>query len=243
MTIRRTALIGLACLVGAAASANAADMYTGLGSMKDGGYAPAEMSRFYIRGDGGYAWHDDPDMIEDSTFVLENGSIDATWTAGGGIGVYFSESFRGDITADWRTDTGVHADNTDAVVGGPRDFDISSTVVLANLYYDINTGHSIMPYVGVGLGWASHRTHEGFATVGVAPAIIEAATASDLAAAFMIGFAKDISTGLKLDVGYRYLYMGDANTGEIVGGVGSGDPVIEDITAHELRVGLRYDIW
>jgi opacity protein-like surface antigen len=56
----------------------------------------------------------------------------------------------------------------------------------------------------------------------------------------------DTGRKLALDIGYRFLWLGDAETGAVngvmVGGTVSDDPTVHDIHAHELRIGLRYDI-
>ena len=56
----------------------------------------------------------------------------------------------------------------------------------------------------------------------------------------------DSGRKVSLDIGYRYLWLGDAETGAVVRTVGgvqtADDPTVEDITAHELRVGLRYNL-
>ncbi len=72
---------------------------------------------------------------------------------------------------------------------------------------------------------------------------------------FKDGYAVDTGRSLFLDVGYRFLYLGEAATGPVTatytapvagghGGTGtvSQDPVVDDIHAHELRVGLRYNL-
>jgi hypothetical protein len=60
---------------------------------------------------------------------------------------------------------------------------------------------------------------------------------------------KDSSVGatmpgrLHLDMGYRFLYLGDASTGHAIGvAPPTPGPRLEDITAHEFRIGLRYDL-
>ena len=49
---------------------------------------------------------------------------------------------------------------------------------------------------------------------------------------------------LYLDFGYRFLYLGDVKTGDITWNLGNPtvDPDVKNITAHQIRVGLRYDL-
>jgi opacity protein-like surface antigen len=260
-------LVGFAIGLLSPAPAVAADL--GDWSMKD---APGTMplqARWYVRGDLGYAWHDDPEMIEDGIWVASEAEIDDTWTIGGGIGVYFSANLRGDVTVDYRNDAEVYGYFPDTFVGaGRREFDLSSTVVLANLYYDFYRDGRLSTYAGAGLGLVNHQTHDGVAVSDCGCTYtIAGETETDVAAAFMVGAVFDLAgertygsikdggdnniatpehRGLRLDLGYRFLYMGEAVTGPVLnaGGVPvSDDPILEDVQAHEFRIGLRYDIW
>ena len=50
---------------------------------------------------------------------------------------------------------------------------------------------------------------------------------------------------LYIDVGYRFLYLGDTHTGSITNPLPvavTPGPRLEDVTAQEIRVGLRWDI-
>ena len=275
MTICRSIFLGVALLAGATGSAGAADMYGDGGSLKDGPYQMPEMARWYLRGDIGYATHRESDIREldanGFSQPLIDTEIDEAWTGGGGIGMYFGHALRGDVTYDHRADTGVTGwkENGDLPEGN-RSFDVDSSVVLANLYYDIDIGTSFTPYMGFGLGWASNRANEGtgdgficgcvggYPTAINVPVVIESETTQNFAWALMAGISidlggrggmkdvQDMASAFKLDLGYRYLDMGEVNTGEVIAqhpsAQASGDPIIDDYNAHEFRVGLRYDI-
>ena len=205
-------------------------------------------------------------------FDMVNTSFDDAWTIGGGVGMNFSDRLRGDLTYDHR----FSGDVSGEVVGsggfgmdGVRDFDLKSDLFLANLYYDFDLGRRFTPYVGGGIGFVHHQTGAGTVTdpcgCGIAP--IDSGSNTEFAAALMAGVSinlwggqqqvvgggmKDVpmyvDSGRKvsLDIGYRYLWLGDAETGAVVRTVGgvqtADDPTVEDITAHELRVGLRYNL-
>ena len=70
-----------------------------------------------------------------------------------------------------------------------------------------------------------------------------------------LAFQIKLRDRLSFDAGYRFLYLGEAQTGPVnatytapvAGGhAGAGtvsqDPLVEDIHAHQFRLGLRYDI-
>ena len=68
------------------------------------------------------------------------------------------------------------------------------------------------------------------------------------AGAVMAGVAMTLRDQLKLDLGYRFLYLGEVETGSVqadsaspVATISSGISA-EDLYAHEFRIGLRYDI-
>jgi opacity protein-like surface antigen len=67
----------------------------------------------------------------------------------------------------------------------------------------------------------------------------------DLAAAVMTGFSVKLHDRLALDAGYRYLYLGAAKTGAVYNASGvyqNSGIEASDLSAHEFRVGLRWDI-
>lgn len=258
MTSIRSALaLGVVMVAVGAASATAADLYGG--SVKDG-YIPARTmsadagpSGFYFRVNGSYGVHDDPIMVEDHIYDLVDTSIGSNWGVGFGIGRHFGRGFRGDITYDYRSEADAAGTllNHAATLDGTREFGLRSHLVLANLYYDFNAGGRFSPYLGVGLGWTRNQTTMGPVSndcgcVGM----VYAGAKSSVAAALMAGVNIKLLDRLSFDAGYRFLYLGDAATGPVTAvgfaadgsNVVSDDPVVENIHAHEIRFGLRYDI-
>jgi opacity protein-like surface antigen len=251
----RSLFAGAALLLASMTGAGAAD----LGGAAPGyDHAPAAYGRtasWYVRGDFSYAWMD-ANKLWSPNFTFDTVSVDNTWGLGGGIGAYFGRGFRGDITYEWRAGTDVHGSSPIAVT----DFELKSQVLLANLYYDFRPGERFTPYVGIGLGAARHSTSSGTVTLVCGGTCnFDGDKKWTPAAALMAGLSfrfdrhaqvsiKDseytaTSPGrLHLDVGYRFLYLGDAETGFDVGpGPVTPGPHLEDIMAHEIRVGLRYD--
>ena len=223
---------------------------------------------WYVRVDGGYNLFSDPTIDSGGTITdTTNTSIDNSWSIGGGIGRYFGGGFRGDITVDHLFDSEVqgslYCECGDFL--GDAKFDFSSTVVLANLYYDFNRGGRFVPYIGAGIGFAHNETSSG--TVDGAcdcEGAIEKGSSNNFAAAAMAGVSwrirggetsyvgglKDepvaVSSGhaLYLDLGYRFLYLGDTRTGDMTftSSPEVAEPKVKNITAQEVRVGLRYDL-
>ncbi len=252
----RSAIAGAALLLASAAGAGAADLYRG--GMKDLPAAYSSPANWYLRGDYSYSWMDAGDLSR-AIVPFDSSSIDNTWALGGGVGYYFGRGVRGDVTYEWRGSTEVRGTGPGTV---STQFDLKSQLLLFNLYYDFRPFERFTPYVGVGLGTAQHRASGGI----IQTACTVCATYGDdsnwtAAGALMAGFSYRIDRGghapvsikdgggyvepgrLHLDVGYRFLYLGDAHTGNLIGTTfATPGPRLDDITAHELRVGLRWDI-
>jgi len=237
-------------------SAVSADLYgdTYGARLKDS-YVPEPMGQsrptFYLRLDGLYGEHDDPVMVENGIYDLVSEELGGSWGIGGGAGMYFTPSLRGDVTVERRFEaaaTGVLS-NTASGIAGVRDFGLESTLIMFNAYYDFDLRNRFTPYIGVGLGYVHHETTDGtVALSGGGSGTIAGASTHDVAGALMAGVSVALLDRVKLDVGYRFLYMGETTTGELVanprggGRVTADDPTLEDLHAHEVKFGLRYDL-
>ena len=194
---------------------------------------PDYANNFYLRGDFGWALYGTPD-IGDANISYSNGDMGDTFSLGAGFGYNFRDTIRGDITVDYRNDTDVSA--THPVTGATHRTVLSSVTVMANVYYDLQGRNRLTPYVGGGIGFAynetdTHTISTGGSTSGHGQA--------EFAAALMAGFSYRMNDSLLFDAGYRYLFLGDAKT-ESAGTTNWLS--IDDIRAHELRLGVRYEL-
>lgn len=250
-TTWRAIVAGAAFAALSSSGAFAADMYGG--SIKDS-YIPTPLvtqaPSWYFRLDGAYGGYDAPVMVEDGITTLTDTSIERGWSLGGGVGRYFSQNIRGDLTYEHRFETTVKGSQPYpwAAVPGTREFGLKSHLFLANLYYDFDNSSRFTPYVGVGLGFVRHNATAGTITSCNCSAAISEASETDVAGALMAGFSVALREKLKFDAGYRFLYLGSATSGPLSATlnnqvVTANDPTVEDIHAHEFRFGLRYDMW
>jgi opacity protein-like surface antigen len=134
---------------------------------------------------------------------------------------------------------------------------------MVNVYADMDTGHRFTPYVGFGLGYVRHQVkgHRYSSSTVCEGAVAPATGACDattdallrnnvntvggtdyaLALALMAGASFNVTSNLKLDMGYRWLNLqGTTFTGRNIANV--HNLTIPDQNIHELRVGVRYDI-
>jgi opacity protein-like surface antigen len=138
-------LLGAAFVLGSALSASAADLGGDLNDAPAMAPMPAPSAGWYLRADGGYNWFTTPG-VETEGYSAYDTKLDGSWSVGGGIGRYFGNGFRGDITVDYLFDSNVNSTFCDCFGGASHaQFDFSSTVVLANLYYVFNRGGRIVP--------------------------------------------------------------------------------------------------
>ena len=77
-----------------------------------------------------------------------------------------------------------------------------------------------------------------------ASAVFGAKTTTSLAWSLMAGVTYDITPGLKLDIGYRYINMGKAVAGDFYNpglpGQTFGPFTVKGIQSHDLKIGMRW---
>ena len=200
-----------------------------------------------------------------------NDDFDTFFVGGVGVGMYLSPRWRGDITVDARTATNADADGSYRyqLTAAPGNFvegtvrertEVRNTVALANLYLDLSQrGSGVTPYIGAGIGFAvrsidrDHTTTEivedgGGALVGPGSTFTGQGKAHQVApaAAVMAGLAYSVTPGTVIDISYRFTWIGgvDAST-RITNGFDTYNSrlTIGDSIDHQIRAGLRWNVW
>ena len=111
------------------------------------------------------------------------------------------------------------------------DGEAGAVVGLANVYYDLDLGIPLRPYVGGGIGAA--RVNVDADAGGLLDVDDEGwAFAWDLAA----GLGYEVADGLELTGGYRYLRI-EGTDFDVDGG---GELDVDNYASHEVLLGLRY---
>jgi opacity protein-like surface antigen len=231
-------------VVAIATPAAAADLG---GSMKDRPMLmQAAAGPCYFRGDIGYSWSQDPSARFTQTagglFVTDavsNVSLDNSWVGGVGVGCGSgSRGIRGEIMLDWHGDrdlTGTLA----APLGGTVNTSIQSTTLMFNGYYDLGRWANVVPYIGAGVGVARNRMDDvSFTALGNT---LNSEDKWSLAWSLMAGVSYQLSERVIIDLGYRYIDLGKAESSRI-DSAGFVNPSfrVDDLTAHEFKVGLRW---
>ena len=238
------------------------------GSLKDGAYAPrvhhrGSAGKCYVRGDVGYSHSSEPDVrwpvtsfpggAPPSVYLgdtVSNVEIENTWVGEIGLGCgTVVRGFRADVTFGYRGERKIDGEpliyepNGGApVIDDPLHTSLSTYTGMVNIYYDLGRFRNFAPYVGAGVGVAYHRMAEVYFTEN--PNLvnrIEGNEDATLAWSLQAGTGYQISDRTILDFGYRYINLGRIKSGRVDSANFVNPPVkIDDITAHEFKVGFRY---
>lgn len=128
------------------------------------------------------------------------------------------------------------------VVDDPLHTQITSYSSLVNFYKDLGKWGNITPYVGGGVGVAYHEVDQISFTEN--PNLLNKIDGqNNIAFAWQAGagIGYQISDRAIIDVGYRYLDLGKAQSGR-ADDAGFVNPRVkfDDIAEHQIKVGLRY---
>jgi len=228
-------------------------------------------SGFYVRGDVGIGLltaksFSQADLANNGGTFLQK-SIGDTPYIGVGAGFKINNWFRTDLTAEYRATAPVRAYDNLSLTNNTNTLTLqantnysgnySAAVALWNGYIDLGTWRGFTPYVGAGVGLAYNRmsgftesaigtwtTPTGVTTVPTS-GILGSKNTVKFAWALMAGTSYDISPNAKLDIGYRYLNLGQGvstTTGLVYCSCGSiGQPLkARDLYANEIRIGVRW---
>jgi opacity protein-like surface antigen len=215
---------------------------------------------WYLRGDIGYKYYNAPKGAASNPGwgsignggQLGNEKMLGAADIGVGVGYKFNDYLRTDLTLDYETPAKFRGSLFCTSVGpcgggkwlqNSEQAKIEAWSALANVYADLGDFHGIKPYIGAGAGASYLRTSAVISdnkdnNTGKMPA---GDSKWNFAWALMAGVEYPVSDRLSLDLGYRFLNLGDAQTGSITDASGNVTRMeYKDITAHEVRVGLRY---
>ncbi len=221
---------------------------------------------WYLRGDIGMSnqrfrglEHPLFDFVQQFGFGVDwvdRGGFSSAPFYGVGLGYQFGSWVRLDVTGEYRGKASFSAMDRvfdpagNLVSVNQYSAKKSEWVVLANAYFDLGTWYGITPFVGAGVGMA-HNTISHFADINPltgGSAYAEAGSKWNFAWAVHAGLACNVSPNLTIELAYRYLNLGDAQTGEFR----NSDPLLacalvpcqpmrfRELDSHDLKFGVRW---
>jgi opacity protein-like surface antigen len=195
------------------------------------------------------SWRIDQKDMKSATFV------------GFGIGYAWSSWLRFDFTGEYRGNSVFKAlGSYSEFCPTGRCFDLydgnhSAWVTMVNAYLDLGTWWCLTPFVGVGVGGAYHTVHSvtdigfitGPGTTGFGYASEDEYSKWQFAWAAHAGVAYNVTNTFKVELAYRYLNMGNAQSAIVdCNGVtcsGTGPRAyytLTDFESHDFKIGVRF---
>jgi len=181
----------------------------------------------------------------------------AAFFAGLGIGYRFNNWLRFDVTSEYRgagqigVNDFIYNPFNNGFQSNTYKGNLTSLVTLFNGYFDLGTWNCLTPYIGAGIGFTQNRisglSDQGALVGDFTGATLNTAgsgTTSGLAWALMAGLGYEVNKNLTLEVGYRYLNLGDAQSGRLVNaftGQVQAPLKARDIDSHDFRIGMRWN--
>jgi opacity protein-like surface antigen len=245
--LRISILVAAASL--AASTARAAD------------YSPPvveEFSNWYLRGDIGFTNQQLGDLtnIQDVNNTVQNVGLgfDASPLFGIGIGYYFNDWLRFDLTGEYRSRANFHGTQVITSGGGTITDEYSGSksewLFLLNGYVDLGTWSGFTPFLGAGVGTSRNTIHsfQDVCTVGCAGGSVafgDTHSKWNFAWALHAGVAYKVSRNFTVELAYRYVDLGDAASGDIYNYLGGNtiyNPMeFHHLTSHDIKLGLRFN--
>jgi opacity protein-like surface antigen len=188
---------------------------------------------WYLSVFGGAVWADPVEADDDDSSL--DFDTDLGWLLGAAVGANITDNLRGEIELS----TGAFALTgvTDTEVPEPLTIDDGSattTYLLANVWFDIDTGSGFTPYIGGGLG-AGYVTAEGQASFEGTP-VGDPVDLSGWGFAYQLGAGVkfDVADNVALDLGYRFKSIVDAEL------EGDNAAATATVSSHVLQVGVTF---
>jgi opacity protein-like surface antigen len=227
--------------------------------------APIETSGWYLRGYVGMTNQQvnnaayTPNPFPSDTLTTKFATFDSSPLFGMGVGYQFNSWLRFDVTGEYRANAHFHGQQIDAAGGVtlPDDYNASKNeaLFLANAFVDLGTWWCVTPFIGAGIG-GSYNTITSFVDqtasmsgTGGIP-ILGTAYGDDhskwsFAWALYAGLAYQVTPSFTVDLSYRYVNLGSAQTGPVHAFDGFPLPsnpfVFDTLTSHDLMLGVRWN--
>lgn len=193
-------------------------------------YVPVEIgSGWYLRGDVTYL-ASDPIYDFDPVFgELRNNRFGGSV----GMGYHFNDLLRTDVNIGFVSNDRYRLDGGAA---GALEAEHKAWYGMANAYLDLGTLAGFTPYVGAGIGVLNTRQSASSTVPGFVGEFDD--SQYRLAYALNAGVNYRVGDNLSIDLGYQYL--ASPKTDYLDFGTGTFE---EGVDYHQVKVGLRYDLW
>lgn len=198
------------------------------------------------------------------SYQILNQEFEGGPIAGIALGYRFNEFFRVDAGVEYRASVGFNGldryedegDGDSVAADGDSAYDgtnfytgnKSEWLFMANAFVDLGTYAKITPYIGAGAG-ATLTTISNFSDVNEATSSVAYAEDNSewaFAWALYAGLGYQVNDHLTLELGYRYLDLGDAASGDLITFDGTNavnNPMeFNGLSSHDITLGMRWEL-
>jgi len=211
-------------------------------------YTPVEVgSGWYLRGDVSYLPQESYRNVDFGSLTVDYSNDEKPVFASVGFGYHFNDYFRSDINF------GLLPGNESSASEDASPVDIATARVensarsaMVNGYVDLGTYVGITPYLGAGIGLLQSKYSASRTVNDLTPADLDVddsvkKTQYTWAYTLNAGVAYQISKNVVIDLGYQYMASPDAEYAQLDSA--SSYSIHKGVDNHQIKVGLRYDLW
>jgi opacity protein-like surface antigen len=210
-------------------------------------YVPVEVgSGWYLRGDVAYL----PEKsFRNVDFTFTPSSYDESEDpvfASIGFGYHLNDYLRAEVNLGYLPGNEISVGFDDGTVVASANVENYAWTGMVNGYVDLGTYVGLTPYVGAGVGiYRSKRSLSVNYADADNPAddfvLRDNKTQYSFAYSLNAGLAYQVSKNVLVDLGYQYLSAPDAEYATVTDLEDS--PIRKGINSHQIKLGLRYDLW
>ncbi len=226
-------------------------------------YQPVEVgSGWYLRGDVSYAVNK---PIKESSAGINPANYNEDFnerfmpgSASVGMGYHFNDYLRAELNFGLMPFE--KSDQTADFAGSPADGAWATSVTtnnrmytgMLNAYADLGTYVGLTPYIGAGIGLVRNKRDLNVVTNYSDPTVTDirlsdSHTQYTWAYTLNAGVSYSLSKNVALDVGYQYFSAPSAEyaapSHQFADAGPTGPSIKKGIDYHQIKVGLRYDLW
>lgn len=205
---------------------------------------PVEVgSGWYLRGDLAYNLNEESTDVDFGLTPVSFSEDENPIFGSIGFGYHFNDYLRADINFGYLPGNEISARYDDGVIAASGRLSNYAWTGMLNGYVDLGTYVGLTPYVGAGIGvYRSTRELEASFNDGIVDLDFrDDETQYSMAYSLAAGVGYNVSKNLVVDLGYQYLSAPDAEY------VSVDDlteyPIQEGLDYHQVKVGLRYELW
>lgn len=211
-------------------------------------YTPVEVgSGWYLRGDVSYLPERTYRKVDFGSPTVSLSEREQPFFGSLGFGYHFNDYFRmdGNIGFMPGNDVSIGVSNPGLSTGEASAKNSALTAML-NGYVDLGTYVGITPYIGGGVGLMQSKrslnvSYDDLVDNANDVTFSDSKRKYSFAYTLNAGFAYQISQNVVVDLGYQYLSSPDAEYAQLDSP--SSYSIRKGIKNHQIKVGLRYDLW